>query len=199
MKNYVAVFGVPVTTSFLSPKTIGGVTADEAQVLTDQYLLADPGATQDGPPTRFYWLLNKRVVSEIYVSQTDSFDPFNNPQFTQDTEVAKDYDVNSDLAGFGWGGTDTTDPAQVKAHKIAETTIAENKKAGGTKFVAAETLLDSLRTFAGALISAGFKNNGPQSLLARLSVFIGLVAAGLPFDQKKLSLLLQSIESALVG
>jgi hypothetical protein len=195
MKNYIAVFGVPVTTSFLAPKTIGGVTSDEAQLLTDQYLAADPGATQDGPPARFYWLLNKLVISAIYVSQTDSFDPFHNPQFTQDPDVANDYSVDSDLAGFGWGGTDTQDPKQVSAAKIAETTIKNNKSGKGTKTVAPETLLHSLLTFAGALVAAGYKTGGRPNLLTRLIVFITAVKNNQPYDAAALGVLLSQIES----
>jgi hypothetical protein len=124
MKNYITVFCVPITTSFFAQKNIGAVTPEQAQALADQYLASDPGSTQDGPPTRFYWLLNKRVVSELFVSQTDAFDPFNNPQFTQDTEVAKKFGIQTELPNLGaWGGTDDSDPKQVKAAEAAETAI----------------------------------------------------------------------------
>jgi hypothetical protein len=164
MKNYVVVFGVPVTTSFFAPKTIGGVTPDEAQVLTDQYLAADPGATQDGPPARFYWLLNKRVVSALYVSQTDSFDPFNNPQFTQDTKLAKDYGVETQLPNLGaWGGTDTADPQQVKAAKIADERSAEPKQ---SDVAGAADLITNFFALCDA-ITAGLKANKQLDKLFR--------------------------------
>ena len=168
MKNYIVVFGVPVTTSFLAPKTIGGVTAEEAQVLTDLYLAADPGATQDGPPARFYWLLNKRVVSQLYVSQTDSFDPFHNPQFTQDTKVARHYGIESELGGFGWGGTDNTDPAQVKAAKIAAVTTKTSGGKGGTlKISLLSYLLLLLNTW-----QTGATGNVPQRWQEWLALLI---------------------------
>jgi hypothetical protein len=194
MKNYVAVYAVPVTTSALAPKTIAGISAEQAQVLTDQYLALDPGSTQDGPPIRLYWLLNKRVISEIFLAFPDSFvsPPLpSNPQFTEDTDVAKNYNVESELEGLGaWGGTDTADPQQVKAAKIAD----KRDKAPKTKVVKTESLLDALRTFAGALVAASFSKD---PLLKQLATFIGKVAAGLPYDAAALGLLLQRIENTL--
>jgi hypothetical protein len=161
MKNYITVFAVPVTSSIFGPTAIGGVTADQAQILTDLFLAGDPAATQDGPPTRFYWLLNKRVVSELFVSQTASFDPFNNPQFTQDTETAKDYSIETVLPNLGsWGGTDDSDPQQVKAAAVAE----EIKKAAKQDLSGSGNLINNFINLMNQLIASFTKKHDTRTV-----------------------------------
>ena len=62
----------------------------------------------------------------------------------------------------------------------------------GSKNVAPETLLQSLQTFAGVLVSAGYKT-GTGSILDQLVRFIILIKNNQPYDHQKLTLLLERI------
>jgi len=138
----------------------------------------------------WYFPLDKTNVSRIWNKAVAGF-PLAAPIFdaSPPKENAQSFQPVKNTPRKGW--TDQNGVKREPAPSDGE------KKTTPTKFEDPETLLDSLRTFAGALITAGFTNNGPRSLLAQLAVFIGLVAAGLPFDQTKLAFLLQSIESTL--
>jgi hypothetical protein len=69
------------------------------------------------------------------------------------------------------------------------------KKGGKTKVVPPETLLQSLLTFAGALVAEGYRTGGRPNLLTKLVAFILLIKNNKPYDHAALGVLLGQISA----
>src|ERR1051326_2051738 len=129
MKNYLSVFAVATSSPIYGPRQWGGATAEAAQAAADAWQALDPpNITIDGPPVQFYWLLNKKDLTAVFASITDALDPFScitgfNPLFTVKRDEAVGYGIKSPL--WSQNATDVTDPAQVKALRIAEERVGK--------------------------------------------------------------------------
>jgi hypothetical protein len=124
MKNYLAIFACDGFSSALSYVVKIGATPEECAAAWSLFVAGDPGATQSHPPSKFFWLMNKNILVATMASIPTLMDPFHATTFTQDEKVAKDFGIDSDF----WQGTDTADPNQVKAAKIAKETTGTTGK-----------------------------------------------------------------------
>ena len=200
MRNYIAFFGGSIKKQDvvlnISNLSAFADTAEECTALLNGLLV--PGDTElnrTGPLPAWFCLDKGNIIGFLNYVANAGYPGIGAALFDNllggpnSTFIAND--GANETPRDGW-----TDGSGVKR----EPTPSDKQTAAkGTKFVPAEVLLDSLRTFAAALIAAGFKNTGPRSLLAQLTVFIGKVAANQPFDQSALAVLLQKIESALIS
>ena len=176
-RNYVAVI--------LASGQIGGspvsVVVDDADELALATQFWDPGSQPFQPTPVWFgfdkglfkdWI-NRAIGSELY-EPTSDVEPV---IFTQ-SPIQK--------------GNQT-----FEGENISFTPPSDKKGGGKTTYVPPETLLRALQTFAGVLVSAGYKTGGRPNLLTRLIVFIIAVKNNKPYDADALSLLLEQI--ALVG
>ena len=204
MRNYVQIFaGVVFYTDTTAPGSkfsLFTVQATVEDLNTDMTEIADslsfPFAVIGVDRTSRYVLLDKYNLTQILRLYIVPFlqNPFNNGFQWFDTQVGLIWPSTKDDSPRG-GWTDGTGNVR-KAPP-------SDKSAKASKIVGPETLLQSLQTFAGAIIAKGFAVGGARynpntdPILKALTAFISQLARGLKIDMAALGLLLKRIEAYL--